>query len=475
MASARASASLQGSGQSVMRALTPRAATPRAITPRPLGPSGGSLPAAQHRASSSRASARPSQHFKDMTIAEMESRLEQKFSKKMCGSGQGQRQGAPPLSARELLEENKQLIQEKKQQKALARKNSREFVQKLLEEDRRVEEGTKATDQGKKSALKELSQHYLLKIAEKEEAKAAAHRAARAGNDNVFFPFVEGETITKARGQKSARLREEMQGFLKEQREAFPPRKEYVAQDTRIPYPIQPKGVSPRAVARADQDEMDAFATASGTELKLVDEPSSHMARHPVFLIKAKEHMSRRLHDDHVRRALEEKVEQTKTELLALSQKRQGETQMQEDSMLVADALRYDGNNAKSDERRRHAQFLKKQIEEKKRREQDDRRSKQGESAGYWGPEEKPAQSTNTHRAHCSDLIKQMEVDQNRKLLDRSQKLRQEKKIIENCLVQMEQDREVERKKNSQHREVLVTTWKSQQKIKEAMKAIDTL
>ncbi|CAE7693116.1 unnamed protein product, partial [Symbiodinium pilosum] len=366
------------------------------------------------------------------------------------------------MSARELLEDNKQLILEKKEQKALARKNSRELVQKLIEEDRVRSEGIKATDQSKRSQQRELAQQYKAMIAQKEAQRAAVKASAQKGQTISYFPFVEGETIAKGRAAKSAVLREEMQGFLRQQREKQPPRNDALIKDTRadnvLLYSIRPNGTVP--AAKVDVEALE-------TDMKLVDESGAHMARHPLFLTKSRDHMSRRLYDEHVRRALEDKVEQTKVELANLAKKRQEEVHMLEDSMLVADALRHDGTTAKADARRRHASFLKDQIEEQRQRRRAEKESKRYEAAGYWGPEDKPAQSVDTHRSHCQDLIKQMEVDQNRRLIDRSMRLRQEQQIVNNCIVQMEQDRELERQKVAQHRDVLVTTWQSQVQLRE--------
>lgn len=406
-----------------------------------------------------------------MTIGEMENRLLPKPSK-------GGR-GSLPMSARELLAENKQLIEEKKEQKALARKNSREMVQKLIEEDRMKSEGIKATVQSKRSMLKDLAQQYKASITRKEEERAAL-KTSKKGQPLSYFPFVEGERIAKGRAAKSAVLREEMQGFLQKQREMKPPRNDPLIQDTRVDnvllYPVVPKATVQSfeaSLTPPESREVQHGDAVPDEELKLVDETCPHMQRHPVFLTKARDHKSRRLYDDHVRRTLEEKVEQTKMELALQAKKRKDELATLEDSMLVADALRHDGTTAKADARRRHAMFLKEQIEEQQKRKQMEKADKKMEAAGYWGPEDKPTQSNATHRSHCHDLIKQMEVDQNRKVVDRSMRLRQEKQIVNNCLAQMELDREMEKQKVAQHREVLVTTWQSQLKLREAMRNIE--
>eukprot|EP00930_Biecheleria_cincta_P004707 TRINITY_DN105633_c0_g1_i1.p1 TRINITY_DN105633_c0_g1~~TRINITY_DN105633_c0_g1_i1.p1 ORF type:complete len:492 (-),score=139.77 TRINITY_DN105633_c0_g1_i1:41-1483(-) len=474
----RSSRSLQGSGQQMMRAMTPRgdATASMAQTPRSAREGGGgqwqsTALSGQARASSSQ----PGRKIKDMSIEEMEEQLHPRMHKKPVVAMPG-RSGGPPISARELLEENKLLIQIKKDQKAMKRQNSREFVQRLLEEDRMKSEGLKATDLGKKSALKELAQDYKARIAQNELSKADALRAERSTPGANYFPFVEGENIVKGREQKSAKLREEMRGFLTKQREEHPPRNDSLIQDTKqnhkLLYNLGPKDFAATAPSFTASDR-PASPSKGSEQLKLVDEPSAHMARHPVFLTKAKEHMSRRLTDGHVRKALEQKVEETKHELMQMSEQRQGEVQRLEDSLLVADALRYDSGAAKADERRRHAQFLREQISQGREKKQQEKAFWRSECAGYWGPEDKAPVDVGAHRAHCSDLIKQMEVDHNRKLLDRDRRLKVERKMIDNCLVQMEADRAVEMQKHVQQRQVLVTTWQSQQKIKEAMKTID--
>jgi len=412
-----------------------------------------------------------------MSINEMEARLLPRPAKGGRGGG--------PMSPRRLLEENKQLIEEKKEQKAMQRKNSREMVQRLIEEDRMKSEGLKASVQSRRATLRELANQYKAKISEKEETRAATRAAASQGQAASFFPFVEGETIAKGRAAKSAVLREEMQGFLQQQRQQKPPRNDPLIQDTRVDnqllYPVPkstPRKTTPATTPREPPPELGAKEQTCQeeipeSEMKLVDETCPHMQQHPVFLTKARDHRSRRLYDDHVRRALEEKVEQTKMELAHMAQKRKEEVQQLEDSMLVADALRHDGTTARADARRRHAMFLKEQIEEQQRRKKEEKASKLQEAAGYWGPEEKPAHTVDSHRSHCNDLMKQIEVDQNRRVVDRSMRLRQEKQIVNNCLAQMEVDRELERQKLAQHREVLVTTWQSQQQLRQAMKSID--
>jgi len=306
----------------------------------------------------------------------------------------------------------------------------------------------------------ELAQYYKAKIAEKDRARAGGYRAKlERGVEIQYFPFVEGEGISRGREAESQRQREEMRDLLRRQREERPPRADALLREASlehsIAYPLGPGAAAP--------EEAEAAEAA----------PGPHLSRHPRVLSRAHEHMSRRLHDAHVRRALEDKVRQTQAELETQSQQRQAEQQQWEEGMLVNDALRYDGHQQRALERRRHAQFLQSQMEERKLRQQQEAEAKRAEAPGYFGPEEKEVQGAELHREHCSDLIRQMEVDQQRRACSRSRRLRQERVLNDNCMAEMSQDRERERQKAVQHREVLTTTWKSQQRIRSASRKVE--
>merc|ERR1719356_1530916 len=119
-------------------------------------------------------------------------------------------------------------------------------------------------------------------------------------------------------------------------------------------------------------------------------------------------------------------------------------------------------------DRRRNAEYLKEQIEEKRHKEESEKNERRKEPVGYWGPEEKSRYGEDLLKKHCNDLITQMEVNQYRRLDSRSRRIRQERRLVDNCMAEMTLDRERDRQKHLQHKEVLVTTWKSQQRIKEA-------
>eukprot|EP00928_Gymnodinium_smaydae_P077353 TRINITY_DN6063_c0_g1_i2.p1 TRINITY_DN6063_c0_g1~~TRINITY_DN6063_c0_g1_i2.p1 ORF type:complete len:486 (-),score=112.64 TRINITY_DN6063_c0_g1_i2:122-1441(-) len=406
--------------------------------------------------------------FKNMSVEDMEKALE-RFSKRPAPGDKGGR-GIAPQSARNILEENKKLIQEKIQRKALEKQNSREFTEQLLANDRRVNETDKAKDIGKNTEKRNLAQYYKAKIAEKEQEKALEYsRKVQGGSEIQYFPFVEGEKIGKTREAQSARMREEMQSFLTQQRAAKPPRQDSMFPDAESnnfhKYPIAPvhgHAVIPGAPGNHGVGEAGA-------------EVAPHLQRHPRFLTRAREHMSRRLHDAHVRKALEDKVERTKEELEALARRRDVEMRQAEEGTRVFDCLRVDDAQDRAAQRRKHAVYLKKQIEEKAKRASTERSAKQAEPAGYWGPDEKPVQDNEVHRLLCNDLIKQMEVDQHRRLDSRCRRLRQERRLVDNCMAEMTQDREKDRQKAAQQREVLTKTWQSQQQIKKALQQVEAI
>lgn len=338
--------------------------------------------------------------------------------------------------------------------KDLARQDSRECFEKLLAQDRVSSEGDKARDIGRRQAQRELAQYYKAEIAQKEQKKAKEYSSkVQSGVEIQYFPFVEGETINKNREAKSAKMREEMRSFFDRQREQKPPRVDTLLAETSLEHQVRYGGGADGSVVPGD-------------------DVAPHMNRHPRFLSRAREHMSRRLHDAHVRQALEDKVLQTKQELEQLSARKQAEREQWEDGMQVNDALRTDVGQAKASERRKHADYLKSQMEERKRREQRDRDDWHSSVIGYYGPEEKELQGSDMHRDHCTDLIKQMEVDNMRRASSRNARLRQERRLIDNCMAEMSQDRAKEKQKQQLHKEVLTTTWKSQQKIKDAMKEL---
>jgi len=399
----------------------------------------------------------------DMSVEEMEKALV-KYSRRPPESIRGQ--GAPQ-TARALLEENKQLVQVKQQRKAMERKNSRQFIDQILADDRMFTEADKAKQINRRCEQRELAGYYKARIAEKEAERANEYNSKlQSGICNQFFPFVEGEHITKNRQVQADKMRDEMRGFLQKQREECPPRRDQLIVDTAMEYQHRYPTMAPSSCNGGDGAEV-------GVAAAMDQEVSKHLSRHPRFLSRAREHMSRRIHDQHVRKALEDKVERTKSELEQLSRKRQSEALEEQDGRLVNDALRYDSSKSKGIERRRNAEFLESQMKEKetaRRRELEEERS---QPAGYMGPEEKEPQGQELNEELNRDLIMQMSVNQHRRLDSRHRRLRQEKRLIDNSMAEMWQDREKEKVKLQQHREVLTTTWDSQQKIREAKTRVE--
>jgi len=434
--------------------------------------------------------------IKDMSLQEMERALT-RFQRRPPEQIRGQ--GAPQ-TARALLEENKQLVLEKQQRKALERKNSREFVEKLLADDRMVNEADKAKEIGRRSAQQGLAQYYKAKIAEKEAEKANAYQTKLESGVTVhFFPFTEGENINMKQQEAKSKMRKEMRGFLEKQRKEHPPRADALLADTDQNYTHMypemwqkpPPGVE--AISGAGPAVGSGYPGSSGDSApgagkaspgrrsrsgpagEVQADVAPHMARYPRFLSRAREHMSRRIHDAHVRKALEDKVQRTKDELEDLTRRRQTELNQWEEGLMVNDALRYDGARSKAVELKKNAQFLKGQVEEKHQQKERELYNRRAEPAGYWGPEEKSLPGNYIHRQHCNDLIKQMEVNQNRRLDSRSRRLRQEQRLVDNSVAEMTQDRQKDQMKLQQHKEILIATWDSQRKIREVMDRIDAL
>jgi len=362
-----------------------------------------------------------------------------------------------PQTARALLEENKQLVVRKQEERTMARKKSRDRIEQLLQGDQKVIEADKAKHASRRLAQQELSRYYKTRIAEKELEKANEYRSKLDGGEGEdhYFPYTEGEHINKTRKAQNDLMREEMRGFLKEQRDI--------------------KGASSRKI-NGDENLDDPYLASGmfGTPLQEALPPgSSGGPKQPKFLTRPVEHMSRRIQDEHVRRALEDKVQRTKDELEERNRRRQKEAQTFEDGMMVNDALRYDATFAKSRERGKNADYLKAQIEERRIKDETDARARKSESAGYWGPEEKECPGMTDQLMHSTDLIRQMEVNQARRIDSRSRRLKQERRIVDNSLAEIHQDRELERQKVQVHREVLVTTWNSQKKIREVLDRIE--
>lgn len=442
-----------------------RAAMSAGLTPRSLRGVGKGIVLGVPEASGSL-----SADIANLSIEDMEEKLRKPSTKRRTSDGGGVITPIGGLTARALLEENRQMIAEKEARRAMARKNSKEEFERLVMQERAVQEGEKARELSKRHAKRELAQHYKAKIGEGEKSKTAKYEVKRqTDKPPTYFPFVEGESIDKERKVKGAELREELRGYLETQRATKPTRKDQLLVDMRGPeinYPLAPASARTRPLPVAESQTSPRPQTP---------EPSTHLSKLPRFLKRPEEHTTRRHHDDHVRRALEEKVLATKAELEAASKQRVCEADRLDEGMLMGDALRRDAAAASKADRRRNAEALREQIQERRQRAQEEKQASHAEKAGYWGPEDKSTKDPEVQRGHCSDLIKQMEIDQYRKLNDRGQRLRQERRLVDNCVAELSQEKAKELEKLRAHREVLTSTWASQRKIKEALTKLDKM
>jgi hypothetical protein len=427
----------------------------------------------------------------DMSIADMEKALAGNPRRRVVKDGDA------PQTARAILQVNRELIEEKKQRKAIQRNNSREEFDRLLEANQRVIEDQRSQAITRRSAQREMAHYYKSKICEKEEKKANAYNEKLASaSSNLYWPFREGETVSKEtrndvgllaliselrraaaphrqhrwsrrieteREAKAKVLHEEMQGFMAQQRQANPPRQEFdplVAHNTvkagySLQYPVSPRDGLPALGSPADAKTWDPAK-------------ESHISGHPRFLRKDNLNGRRKNQETLAAKTLEQRVLQTKQELEARASALRAEQQEWEEGMLVNDAIKYDRDKAKAIERRRNKDYLLSQMEEKKTVRKQEHDSEMGKYVGYWGPEEKPLQDVSVRRDHCSDLIKQMEVDQKRKTMERNTAVREEKKLLKNAMTELVRDRMRDRRKAQEEKSVLTSTWGNQEKIIQA-------
>lgn len=407
---------------------------------------------------------------KDCSVEELEERLAS-FQRRGAS-----RSTAKPQSARDMLETNKALIEAKVQKVVHERKSEQVQIEKLLEGDRLTVEGEKAEHLNRRSAHRELALSYKEGIQDNERMKSQEYgKKIKSGPDSIHFPFIEGETIDKHRQAQRQNLSVEMRGFLTAQRKENPPRADALLSDVdKNPRHLYPM-MSATGAQKISSAEVSAFAS-SPAALSGAEDVAPHIgAQYPRFLSRAREHMSRRIHDGHVRKALEDKVEQTKQELEAKARKREGEVSAWHEGLATQDAVKEDFLAKKARDRQDNAAALRVQIAEKKQQNQTEVCDWRAAPSGYYGPEEKELQGVELYERHCGDLIKQMEVNQHRKLDERHRRLRQEQKLVDNSMVELQQDRARDREKVVKHRQVLTTTWKSQQRIKEAKVKVEQI
>lgn len=408
----------------------------------------------------------------NMTVDEMEQMLAERSAKRFYDRSLGTR---APQTARNILEENKRLSQEKVKTKQLQRQLSKDTNELALATERRSTETEKAKDIHRLQTKRDLADHYRGKIFEKESEKANEYtRKVDGGGDIQFFPFVEGEEIKKSRELQSEKMRQEMQSFLAQQRKQQTPRANGMLEafgGTRLLYPVAPGSVVP--MEGKAPIALEPHSARSEPPPQSHEEVAPHMQRHPRFLSRAREHMSRRLHDTHVRTVLEEKVRQTKEELQARKAILEAERRQVDEGLGVMDSLRNDKRQYTAAARKHHQEYLKHQIQEKNAFATSEQNEFRAQPAGYWGPDDKPPQHDEANQLLRKDLVKQIEVDVHRRADEKTRRLRLEKRLVDNCMAEMSQDREKDKHKYAQHRDVLVTTWESQQKIRNAMRVVE--
>lgn len=402
--------------------------------------------------------------------------LEKKLHKHSKRPPEHSRSEAAPQTARALLETNQALARDKQKRSLAEKQLSQVFVDRLLADDRLSVENDKARDLTRRQTQRELTLGYKAVIAEKEGSRAAAYQAKVSENEqSEYFPYVEGESIRKAREEQTHALRDEMQAFLKSQKQQRPPRIDRLIVDTGAQYTHRYPSIPPEMGTRwsALQSELAADPREAYRDDALV---APHIGeRASKFHSRAVAHMSRRICDDHVKKALEDKVAMTQRELEAAQQKQQIEAREFKEGLEASDAMRFDAARSKARERQRHAEYLQSQIMDRQRHHEAETRERREAPAGYWGPEEKDAGGAHIHIAMTNDIIKQMEVNQNRRLESRGRRLRQEQKIIDNCMAEIAMDRAKDHEKQMKHRHVLTSTWQSQQQIKQAKVGIEAL
>lgn len=408
-----------------------------------------------------------------LSVQDMEQRLS-RYSKRPINKIAGDGHSIPGVSgggahtARNLLEENQRLSNMKKESAQMERRASKELIDQIFERDRQNLEHDRQKQQKRRETHQALAQKYKSAIVQKELSMAKEYSKKLEGGPNEeFFPFVEGETVEKHRESQNSMLKHEMRDFLKTQRASQPPREDMLMQSVSHHHRhMYVKENSKSAPVQLEQPKV---------------EPSEHGVaphiggNHPLFLSRNREHMSRRINDNHVRKAMEDKVELCKAQLEQLAMDRHREARSHEEGLMINDALRYDNALIKASERQKNAEFLRGQINERKMRADMEKTEQRKECAGYWGPEEKNLQAGDIHKDHCKHLIHQMEVDQHRRLDDKHRKLQQEKKIIENSMLEMAIDRHKAVEKSERQKKVLTQTWGNQQKIRDAMKVVENI
>eukprot|EP00747_Dinoflagellata_sp_TGD_P163888 gnl/TRDRNA2_/TRDRNA2_183083_c0_seq1.p1 gnl/TRDRNA2_/TRDRNA2_183083_c0~~gnl/TRDRNA2_/TRDRNA2_183083_c0_seq1.p1 ORF type:complete len:461 (-),score=118.88 gnl/TRDRNA2_/TRDRNA2_183083_c0_seq1:73-1455(-) len=416
--------------------------------------------------------------IKEMSISEMEEAL-QRYEHARRSDERPTRASAAPQTARTLMEDNQRMIDMKRQQKLEQKRQASNFVEKLLAGDREGTDSYKAQVQARKERQAELARYYKETIAIKmDERKNRRTMKIAEGDDITDFPFTNGEHIDENRKLKAAEQREEMRNFLKAQREANPPRRDRLIQDTTedhtVHYPPIANFGKGRVRAKPPIPESPRAADAAA-DLASTEVTPFIVGQHPRFLCRPEQHLSRRNQDAHLRAAIEEKATQKKNELDMLKNQLEREAQTREEGLSVEDLKYFDKLRQKAAEQKQNQAFVVRQIEERKQKDLDELKERRSSPCGYYGPQEKAVGSVERVVETHNDLISQMEVNEMRKIDDRNRRLRQERRLADNALAQMSQDREMNAAKQQRHRQVLTTTWNSQLRIRQAFSEVEAI
>lgn len=423
--SSRPSLSLQGAGLAAM-------------TPRGSMPEGSSL-----------------------QVDDVERRLARHSKKPQQGS-KNMNKSTGPQTARSLLEENQRLAAIKNENTKLERKASKDLVDEILDREKQDMEFQRKKEQKRREAHHALAQKYKAAIVQQELKKAQETSKKQAsGPGEVFFPFTEGESVEKYRQAQNSQLRSEMQDHMKEQAARQPVRTDALMASVSHQYP------------RLYQQTVDS--SGAQNETQRLDVAPHIGGRHPLFLSRNREHMSRRINDAHVTEAMNSKVEIFKSQLEQLAEERHREVREHEEGMMINDALRHDNALLKAAERQKVNQFLKAQIAEREAREEQEKKELRAQCCGYFGPEEKNLQAPEIHEDHCRQLISQMETDQHRRYDEVHRRLQEEKHIVNNTMKVMVDDRLKAVEKASKHKKILTKTWDNQKKIRAAQERVERI
>lgn len=372
-----------------------------------------------------------------------------------------QNASAGPYTARSLLEENQRLAALKSENKKLDRKASKELVDEMLNHDQQNEEYERKKQLKRRETHQALAQKYRAAIVKNELAQAEEYSKKQAsGPGEVFFPFTEGETVERYRQAQNSMLRSDMQDYMREQSEKCPPRYDELMASV------------------SHQHQHLYAASGSNATSKPHGQPrvAPHIGgKHPLFLSRNRQHMSRRKNDSHVTQAMDDKVELFKTQIEQLAADKHKEVQQHEEGLMINDALRYDNALMKAVERKKTQEFLKAQIAERDARIEQEKKEQRAACCGYFGPEEKNLQQPEVHEDHCRTLISQMATDQHRRIDVKYHQLQEEKQIVNNTMHVMATDRAKAVEKAARQKEILTKSWKNQKKIRTAMETVERI